>query len=388
MKRRSLLLTVSVCLLTGILLVAFTMPSSVRRSHANETNLRWVGAYVDGYPGWPRNTPALDNFAAQVGKMPAVVMYYTDWQHDGFTTDVAQTIRDRGATPMITWLPSGDDPTRYSLLSIINGAHDPYIHHFAQQAAAWGHPFFLRFAHEMNGNWYGWSAGKNGNTPEQYAAAWRHVHDIFQAEGANQYATWVWSPNIDVGAPYTPVPMQQFYPGDQYVDWTALDGYNWGYAPAWQSFSEVFGKSYQILAALSAKPIMIGEMAAADNDGTRLNGVDKGSWIRDAYLNAIPNSYPRIQGVIWFNEQKERLWPVSSSQGALNAYREVVASSGWNQSVPVSTNPPSPTVPASTPTYVPVILAQSSPTATPVISAQPSPTANLALNKPVTASGM
>lgn len=257
-----------------------------------------------------------------------------------------------------------------------NGAHDPYIHHFAQQAAAWGHPFFLRFAHEMNGNWYPWSAGRNGNTPEQYAAAWRHVHDIFQAEGANQYTSWVWSPNIDVGAPYTPVPMQQFYPGDQYVDWTALDGYNWGYEPDWQSFGDVFGKSYQILAALSPKPIMIGETAAADNDGARLNGVDKAGWIRDAFLNAIPNSYPRIQGVIWFNEQKERLWQVSSSQGALDAYRQVVASPGWSLSAPDSTPPSSPIQPASTPTYVPVVLGQSS------------AAANLALNKQVTASGM
>ena len=33
---------------------------------------------------------------------------------------------------------------------------------------------------------------------------------------------------------------------------------------------------------------------------------------------------PRIQGVIWFNEQKERLWPVNSSQGALDAYRDRV----------------------------------------------------------------
>jgi len=339
MKHPSLIKTVCVLLLGVLLAAASILPPTARSALANQQNSRWIGAYIAGFPGWPRNTAALDNFASLVGRMPAVVMYYTDWQHDGFTTDVAETIRQRGAIPMITWLPSGDDPTRYTLLSIINGTHDAYIHMFAQQAKAWGHPFYLRFAHEMNGNWYPWSAGKNGNTPEQYVAAWRRIHDIFGAEGVNQYARWVWSPNVESGAEYTPITMDRFYPGDQYVDWIGIDGYNWGYDPSWQSFGEVFDKSYKILSALSSKPILIGEMASADNDGIQLVGRDKGAWIRDAYLKAIPTIYPRIQGVIWFNEQKERQWQVDSSQNARDAFRTVVASAEWSGTANPSPRP-------------------------------------------------
>jgi beta-mannanase len=41
-------------------------------------------------------------------------------------------------------------------------------------------PFYLRFAHEMNGKWQPWSPGVNGNTAARYVIAWRHVHHIFR----------------------------------------------------------------------------------------------------------------------------------------------------------------------------------------------------------------
>ena len=66
--------------------------------------------------------------------------------------------------------------------------------------------------------------GANGNKPGEYVAAWRHVHDIFAAAGATN-ATWVWCPYADVTP--QPAPSPSYYPGDAYVDWTCLDGYNW-----------------------------------------------------------------------------------------------------------------------------------------------------------------
>ena len=48
----------------------------------------------------------------------------------------------------------------------------------------------------MNGSWFPWSEGVNGNGPGEYVAAWRRVHDIFTAVGATN-ATWVWCPYGD-----------------------------------------------------------------------------------------------------------------------------------------------------------------------------------------------
>ena len=123
--------------------------------------------------------------------------------------------------------PSLDQPA-YSLTAIANGSQDAYIRDYAEQVVTWGRPFFLRFDAEMNGFWFPWSEGVNGNTPGSFVAAWRHVHDIFDEVGANN-ATWVWCPNVDFTAHLTP--LKRLYPGDEYVDWTCLDGFNWGKHP-------------------------------------------------------------------------------------------------------------------------------------------------------------
>jgi len=106
-------------------------------------------------------------------------------------------IRQHGSIPLVTWEPGDGEVLNkanqpaYSLKNIINGNFDSYITQWARLAKAWGNPFFLRFAHEMNGNWYPWSEGVNGNATGDYAKAWRHVHDIFVREGVTN-ATWVW----------------------------------------------------------------------------------------------------------------------------------------------------------------------------------------------------
>ena len=78
----------------------------------------------------------------------------------------------------------------------------------------------------MNGNWQApYSPGVNGNTASDYINAWRHFHDLTAQAGAAN-VTWVWCPDTDPGKIYTPY--SQLYPGDSYVDWTCLDGYNTG----------------------------------------------------------------------------------------------------------------------------------------------------------------
>src|SRR5205823_6909101 len=106
-------------------------------------------------------------------------------------------------------------------------------------------------------------AGHQCNTTASYIAMWRHVHDVFVEEGATN-VRWVWSPNVDYpGA----TPFEAMYPGDDYVDWVALDGYNWGgsngYTP-WRSFTGVFGASYFRLARLTTKPLMIAEVGCVE----------------------------------------------------------------------------------------------------------------------------
>jgi beta-mannanase len=138
----------------------------------------------------------------------------------------------------------------------------------------------LRFNHEMNGWWFPWAEGRtstgvvNGNSPGDYVKAWRHVHDIFTRVGATN-VSWLWSPNI-VAVNTNYADLASVYPGDAYVDWTGVDGYNWGTSDPdfdWQSFADVFGDIYPKLAA-KGKPIIIGEMASDEVGGSKAQWID------------------------------------------------------------------------------------------------------------------
>src|SRR6266487_6080926 len=130
----------------------------------------------------------VSTFEADAHKPVAIVMWYQQWGE----TDGYQYFQPACA-----------------LQNTINGNFDAYIVQWAQASKAWGQPYFLRFAPEMNGNWNPWSEQVNGNKPGQFVLAWRHVHAIFTSQGVTN-VTWVWSPNIDFS---NSTPLAELYPG-------------------------------------------------------------------------------------------------------------------------------------------------------------------------------
>src|SRR5262249_11875758 len=91
-----------------------------------------------------------------------------------FDRTLAAKARDRGDSPMVTWEPwdasGGVNQPDYSLRAIADGRYDALIRAWARDIKAYGSPVWLRFAHEMNGYWYPWSEGVNGNAPGSYVA--------------------------------------------------------------------------------------------------------------------------------------------------------------------------------------------------------------------------
>jgi Glycosyl hydrolase family 26 len=272
---------------------------------------------------------ALDRFAAEAGRMPRIAMYYRDWNeeylHALISPPFLKPILARRAVPMITWLPrlGSADPIHqpaYAPAAIAAGAHDSFIRRAAREAAAYDRAFFIRFAHEMNGPWSPWGAWVDGNRPSDYVAMWRHVVSIFRAEGAAN-VRWVWSPNV-----YNPggtvldaasaMSFQPFYPGDRWVDFVALDGYNWGALDGleWRTFSSIFKSSYDALGGLTRRPTMIAETAS-----TELGG-DKAAWIREIPA-ALRSEMPKVRALIWFDRDKETDWTIDSSPAAAAAFR-------------------------------------------------------------------
>jgi hypothetical protein len=115
-----------------------------------------------------------------------------------------------------------------------------------------------------------------------------------------------------------------YYPGDAYVDWTGVDGYNWGTTNGgWQTFQQVFREIYPLLAA-KKKPIMIGEMSCAQVGG------DKGKWI-DEIIPTLRASFPLIKCLVWFDINKEADWRISSSPESEAAFTRMAGDSYFNQ---------------------------------------------------------
>jgi mannan endo-1,4-beta-mannosidase len=238
----------------------------------------------------------LSRYQALARKNAAMVMYWRDWAASGaIDPKVVKAIYGQASIPIISWEPGsyrvGSGQSKYSLASIITGKWDRYIRHFARALRSYRRSVLLRFAHEMNGNWYRWCG-----QPKEYVAAWRHVHGLFEAEGARN-VKWVWSPNVNWDGLH---PFEPYYPGDAYVDWLGLDGYNRP-RTGWNPFTQIFRVAYQSITALSDKPVMIAETGTAEPTAAEAAAGDtKAKWIMDLYRAAVP-SMPRIRAVVWFD---------------------------------------------------------------------------------------
>jgi hypothetical protein len=243
------------------------------------------------------------------GQRPSLILHYLGFGDD-LQPQQLRNVADWGAMPFLTWEPfdwraahTPDQPD-YALRHLLSGRFDAYLTRTARTLEAFGEPVLLRFAHEMNGDWYPWSEQVNGNRAGEYVAAWRHVHDLFGRLGVDN-VHWVWSPNVEFPGS---APLAGLYPGAAYVDVIALDGYNWGTTAAsgWQSPQQVFDPTLATVRRLApGVPLMIGETASAEQGGS------KASW--NTALFTWLGQQRDIEALVWFHLDKETDWRVDSS---------------------------------------------------------------------------
>ena len=269
-----------------------------------------LGAFVSSTgTGW--STASVTERETQLHRKFDIDHRFHNW------TTAFPTLADRwdvqnGRIPMVTWQP---DTTR--LDTIIAGTSDSLLRDRAQAVAAFKYPIFLRFAHEMNANWYPWDGVRNNTAgrhdgPSKYVAAWRHVHDVFVAAGATN-AVGVWCPN-QVSIPRVAWNgAERYYPGDTYVDWVCVDGYNRSTKKpvSFQSIVDPIVTEYG-----TRKPIMIGETSSREGPTAE----SKGNWISDA-RKIMKRSIPSIAAFVWFDAAKHgNDWRINSSAASQAAF--------------------------------------------------------------------
>jgi hypothetical protein len=270
-----------------------------------------LGAYL---PQQWREPREIDAYAKQVGRPPAIILSYKRFDVKPFYKPELDQIAKRGALPMVSWEPWDTSGKPAKLWAIARGRYDGYLRRSARMAREWGKPIMLRFGQEMNGEWAPWERGHIGASPQSFILAWRHLVTIFRQEGADN-VIWVWCPNVNTGH----LPFMQFYPGDKWVDWVGLDGFNWGGSIGWRPFSEIFAGSYEELARRTDKPMVIAETGSGQTGG------DKAAWVTSALTRELAN-FERVRAVVWYNAVDRADFRIDSSPSALQAFRRGIAS--------------------------------------------------------------
>ncbi|MFS0699379.1 glycoside hydrolase family 26 protein [Cellulomonas sp. 179-A 4D5 NHS] len=293
-----------------------TRPTAPSKAELVNPTRRQLGLYTAQAPF---SFATFDDVAARAGVTPTTVGWFSGWDKP-FRADAVTKAWDRGLMPLLTWeshpsdAPNDElDQPAYSLPVILGdpgagvpGAYDAYLRQYARDVAALGLPLGIRLDHEMNGDWYPWSertqTGQpiNGNRVGDYAAMWRHVHGIFEQEGAGDLVVWVWAPNIVNNLPASlqaPGVLEGLYPGDEYVDWVGLSGYN---RPPYRAgndstFAYTFGRSLDQLRAIADKPILLAEIGASEVGGT------KPQWIASLFEALTLPENDDVIGLAWFN---------------------------------------------------------------------------------------
>lgn len=239
--------------------------------------------------------------ARLLGCRPAVVNRFVKLDSEFGPRELRETAV-AGTTPMISlepwsWRsePGVTDVPRYTLKAVARGAHDAALTSIARTLDTHQGTVLVRFAHEMNGDWYPWGAGVNGNTAQDYVRAWRHVHDLMGAVAPR--LAWVWSPVAAWWA--DAAPLGSFFPGDDYVAYVAASAY--GHRG---TAEDTFGGWYDEVRSLTSRPAMLSETGA--------DGPGKVAWI--ASLDPFLRHRPGIAGFVWFNTTPE-------STGATGDYR-------------------------------------------------------------------
>lgn len=285
----------------------------------------WTQGFLDGsFVLHPEKLKSLEN---QIGKKVAIAHYYRGWEEleKSILLGELNLISQNGWRPMISVNPyffsrcpsNGLDLYK----AIASGNCDEFLHSIGRNLSRFEKPFFLRFAWEMNINSIEWSVSRVGSTSGDFVLAWRRFHDILEQENVGN-VLWVWSPN-EGGS----LNLRDLYPGDNYVDWLALDGYNWGTTQPWSSwrtFSQVFSRSYaESLSISPEKPLMLAEV-----NSTNIGG-DKAGWYLDMLEVQIPNNFPKIKAVVFYNEDRSSNenvnWLIGITSESLAAFKRGIS---------------------------------------------------------------
>ncbi|NLD99830.1 MAG: hypothetical protein GX640_08140, partial [Fibrobacter sp.] len=148
-------------------------------------------------------------------------------------------------------------------------------------------------------------------------SAWKHTWKIFKKEQADS-VKWIFSPGVVWGDKTFKDDILPYYPGDEFVDIVALDGYNFGdnhdQFHQWESFFDVYSGSIIGLMNFN-KPMWIAEIGCPSDSRRH-------EWLKDFLSFFDSNSCFEV--FFWFNDNKvdEPNFRIDADYASLAIFRE------------------------------------------------------------------
>lgn len=303
-----ILLVLSICV--SVYWLKYDRVNKTAQQPVGKKDVFFTGIFAPALPDGQSSLTLVKEYEKTFDTHFDIISFYIPWgdqEHCAVPVQTLDTVYRAGSIPMITWEPwkslfsslnmeGRGTKERNVFKDITDGKFDDYIKSFAMQIAGLRRPVFLRFAHETDNPFYPWSRRGN-NSPEEFKAAWRYLHQMFIENHATN-VIWVWSP-------WRATAVKAYFPGDQYVDWISVTGLNFGkYNPNRKSYSfhTLYAPFHRVLP--KGLPVLVAEMGSADKQGQE-EWLVKG--IRD-----IETHFPEVKGFILFNSGVDRNLPDGS----------------------------------------------------------------------------
>jgi len=248
---------------------------------------------------------SLEEFEKIIGKKPDINAFFIDLR-DSFPFRLASYLGNNNQI-MLLYLEQND----ISLDDVISGKYDSSIKQLSIDIKNNAKQVILAPLHEMNGNWNSLNGTAGNNKPDKVIAEWRHIYDIFSENNVDN-VKWAFVVNNESVPDIPANDMGVYYPGDAYVDYVGVDGFNFG--NPWQSYDELFLNALNKLSIYN-KPMYIFSFASAQ-------GPQKSVWIQDALSKIYSDK--RIKGWVWFNENKEEDWRIWSDENSLQSFQSFI----------------------------------------------------------------
>lgn len=269
-----------------------------------------------------------------------------DWFHRFITLDSSAAAHTQFASAAadgkkiyLSWGPYKTVGTSYATL--LAGGYNAKIDEWLDYLATLDTEIVIRWAWEFNGTFTRSHPAYVGTDKAvcadaaQWIAGWRYLVNRVRARtDLAQKVRFFWCANgNDVGA----IPLEDFWPGADYVDIVGYDSYNSLNGVYMTPEQTLRGKTnsaqadcYDRVTALHpTAEVWVGETGCVDpgdpldTGPTVSTGHPKGQWYRDLFELA---GLPRLTTICWFDSTGTRNWVIDSSTESLAGFKDGYAS--------------------------------------------------------------